>query len=126
MINDLFHSPIIIFIWFTVISWLLYRLYFIKKIIFTKFLEVLYFCRQILVKNCIYKYTSLLYFYIERKLNRRNEVTCEDILQKSKINIDTELEIINEIQIVNTSKFKNINSKEGFFLFNKKQNRKKL
>ena len=126
MINDLFHSPIVICIWFMVISWLLYRLYFIKKIIFTKFLEVLCFCRQILVKNCTYKYLSLLYFYLERKLNRRNEVTCEDILQKSKIYIDTELEIINEIQIVNTSKFKNINSTEGFFLFNKKQNRKKL
>ena len=79
---------------------------------------------QVLI-NCIFKYSFKSYFFLTRKLNCRKVVTNEDIVQKSKIKIDTELETINELQIVTTSKFKKINLMEGFFLFNNKQKVKK-
>ena len=65
------------------------------------------------------------YFFVTSKLNFRKVVTNEDIVQKTKIKIETELETINELQIVTTSKFKKINLMEGFFLFNNKQKVKK-
>ena len=123
IINDSFHSFNLIFLFTLIFFCVMYQLISIRKIICAKFF--CFFKLIFFILNCIFKYSSMSYFFVTSKLNCRKVVTNEDIVQKTKIKIETELETINELQIVTTSKFKKINLMEGFFLFNNKQKVKK-
>lgn len=63
-------------------------------------------------------------FYKTKKNVEILSDTCENGFGESKLNIETELKIINEVQQLTKNKFKKNNSMEGYFLFSRNMSRK--